>query len=1380
MSGLVAMLACSGHDIASVGPPSSGPAVRYLVTLTPSQLTLSVGLSRNLTARVVDTVGATQNVLVEWTSLQPNIASVSAGTVTALSAGTANIVARYGLGADTATVDIFSEPVHLQVWPSAISAPLGDTVAFRAQLVTAAGVALGERTVSWAASDSEAITLLGDGRVEMRRVGDVDLIAAVGEMTATASLNVFASSVGSVTVNPPSASVSVGADVGLGAHVLDASGRPIRFPSVTWSTLNAAIATIDARGIVRGFSPGSVIITARSGAKSATATVNVESQPSSSITLRVTPDTIVTGYAAQSVATPRDVNGNPIGGRPIVYQSSDPAVATISSSGAVVGLAPGSTDISATCDGHVVAVKLTVESQQVTSIDIVPRTPSLQSGSVATLFADVKDQLGQSMPNSAVTWSSKSPTIATISPSGMVAGVALGLASVIASSAGVSSQADVAVISQAVASVQISPTAANVFLNQNSPLAATASEASGQTIAGAIFAWSVADSMIASVSPFGVVTGKVSGITTVTASSGGHSSSASIAVSEPFPVPVAAVTVVVNSSMLRAGEKTQAVATIRDANGNVLTGRPLTWSSAAPSLATASASVASTSGTIAALAPGSVTITATAEGVTGLATITVSPPPSGPVALVTVTAPASSLSPGQNFQLTVVLGDAQGNVLSGRSVAYSSSNTATATVSTSGLVLGVAAGTVTLSVTSEGITGTIALTVADGAQTPLPYAVTVTLNASALQIGQTTQGVAVVEDSLGNTLGGVPVTWSSSNTSIATVSASGIVTALAVGVATITAGTGGKTGSVPIVVTAPSIVASVTVTMDPTSLAVGQSVQASAIAKDARGNVISGAAFTWSVNSTSILTVSADGVVTAIAIGTAQAEATADGVTGSVAVTVDPPPAQLVVPAALPQVFLDFPYTPATGNTITVPAGGNLQNALNAAQRGDEVVLQAGATFIGNFTLPVKSGTVANGWITIRTDKLSQLPPEGTRVTPAIASLMPKILTPNSAPALATKLSASGYRIVGVEVSVVPSFTSQQFGIVWLGDGSSLQNLPAHVATDLVLDRVYVHGQATTDTRRCVSLNSARTQITDSYLGDCHSNGFDAQAIQGHNGPGPYKIVNNTLIASTENIAFGGGDPSITGMIPADIEIRRNYLYTPAAWKGLWLKKNLFELKAGQRILIEGNVLDGSWTDGQVGYAFMLKVANQSGGCTWCTTSDITIRYNYIVNAGAGVEIAGSEGSSPYPIGAKAARFSVQNNVMDKINVGIFTGDQRFFTLVGNPSDIEITNNTMTTTGYLSNFLIMERFPSVTRLAFNRNVVSAGAYGMLAQSLGEGTAALGAVAGGWQFNSNYLIGSRRAVYPPGTTFVSSLAAVPNGFGANQGILDTKIAGVIIP
>src|SRR6266567_3687216 len=92
----------------------------------------------------------------------------------------------------------------------------------------------------------------------------------------------------------------------------------------------------------------------------------------------------------------------------------------------------------------------------------------------------------------------------------------------------------------------------------------------------------------------------------------------------------------------------------------------------------------------------------------------------------------------------------------------------------------------------------------------------------------------------------------------------------------------------------------------------------------------------------------------------------------------------------LPRVFLDTTLVPPTGKIIAVTRGGDVQAALSAAQPGDVITLEAGATFTGSFTLPNKTGI---GWITVRTSAPdSSLPAPGTRVTPSYAAVMPKIV----------------------------------------------------------------------------------------------------------------------------------------------------------------------------------------------------------------------------------------------------------------------------------------------------------------------------------------------------------------------------------------------------
>src|SRR5262249_29962400 len=164
-------------------------------------------------------------------------------------------------------------------------------------------------------------------------------------------------------------------------------------------------------------------------------------------------------------------------------------------------------------------------------------------------------------------------------------------------------------------------------------------------------------------------------------------------------------------------------------------------------------------------------------------------------------------------------------------------------------------------------------------------------------------------------------------------------------------------------------------------------------------------------------------------------------------------------------------------SVVSLHAGNDLQAAINNAQPGDTLVLDAGATFSGPITLPNKAGTQ---WITIESSALSQLPANDGRVGPQNAALMPKITTPGQgAPALETADGAHNFRFVGIEFLPATS-SAQVYDLIDFGDGSGAQTSLSQVPHDLTLDQCYVHTWLDQPVKRGVALNSANTTIVSS------------------------------------------------------------------------------------------------------------------------------------------------------------------------------------------------------------------------------------------------------------------------------------------------------------
>src|SRR5438445_13754134 len=346
-----------------------------------------------------------------------------------------------------------------------------------------------------------------------------------------------------------------------------------------------------------------------------------------------------------------------------------------------------------------------------------------------------------------------------------------------------------------------------------------------------------------------------------------------------------------------------------------------------------------------------------------------------------------------------------------------------------------------------------------------------------------------------------------------------------------------------------------------------------------------------------------------------------------------------------PAAVVDTTAVEPSGRTIAVPGGGDLQAALESARPGDVVALEPGATYRGPIVLPRKSGA---GWIVIRTGGDTDIPQAGTRVDPGHARAMAKLVATSGA-VVKTAPGAHHYRLVGLEIRPgEATFLPNLVGIGWAE--TSAEDLPHHV----IVERCYLHGDPRKGGRRGIVLNGATVAVIDSYLADFKEVGADSQAIAGWNGPGPFKIINNYLEAAGENVMFGGADPSIPGLVPSDIEIRRNHFAKPLAWKAgeaayegtPWTVKNLLELKNAARLFIEGNLFEHNWAHAQSGFAILFTVRNQDGRAPWSLIEDVILAHNVIRHAAAGVNILGRDDIHP---SQQTRRVVIRNNVFNDL-----------------------------------------------------------------------------------------------------------------------------------
>jgi glycosyltransferase involved in cell wall biosynthesis len=446
-----------------------------------------------------------------------------------------------------------------------------------------------------------------------------------------------------------------------------------------------------------------------------------------------------------------------------------------------------------------------------------------------------------------------------------------------------------------------------------------------------------------------------------------------------------------------------------------------------------------------------------------------------------------------------------------------------------------------------------------------------------------------------------------------------------------------------------------------------------------------------------------------------------------------------------PRARVELPPEAGRGRVVHVKAGGSLQTALDEAQPGDRITLEPGATYTGPFRLLRKTG---DQWIVITS--AGSLPPRGQRVAPSHAAQMPRLVAEGDF-VIQAMPGAHHYRLVGLEVA--PADGTFVNTIIQLGDRErTAADQPHHI----VIERSYVHGDRTRGSRRGVALNSRQTAVVDSYLADFKEVGADSQAISGWNGAGPFRIENNFLEGAGENVMFGGADPTVPQLVPADIEVLRNHMSKPLRWKvgdpayegREWSVKNLFELKNARRVLVEGNVFERNWTHAQNGFAILFTVRNQDGGAPWSIVEDVIFANNVVRHVGGGINVLGRDDNHP---SQQTRRVDVRNNVF--LDVGGTWGTGRLFQLLDGTNNVTIAHNTALQTGSI---LFGGDHAPHTAFAFQNNIVPHNENGIVGSSTEPGNQTIARYFPRAVVSGNVIVGGIAGKYPSGNVFVNSL------------------------
>jgi uncharacterized protein YjdB len=442
-----------------------------------------------------------------------------------------------------------------------------------------------------------------------------------------------------VRVEPAALTLNAAARTQL--RVVTGTGLVPAGATTRWESSNPTVVSVDQDGNVEALTQGEATITSTVSYKGNNGKGNskVTVAPQEVSRVEVTPDLLplATGASGQLVFTAFDAAGKAIAGATPKWSTSAPQIATVDASGLVTaknraGLANITAAYAGLSAGAIAAVGGAVPPS-VGSVDVTPDYTAIVTGDSLLATAVVKDTADNVVEDPLVSWSSSNGKVAQVGANGLIKAVAAGTAVITAASGGKSADLSVAVseptaeVSFVVASPKQDTIRAIGFTKQ---LTATARDMQGNVIEGTTITWASLNTSVATVSNDGIVTAKLAGTALVAAAAAGCGSCAADTVTVHVVQEAASVALSPASLSLEVNGSGKLTATVKDAGGTVIPNAQVAWSAAPAGVV----SVVS-DGTVGGVATGTATVTASVNGKSEQATVTVSsgtvlpPPPSG-------------------------------------------------------------------------------------------------------------------------------------------------------------------------------------------------------------------------------------------------------------------------------------------------------------------------------------------------------------------------------------------------------------------------------------------------------------------------------------------------------------------------------------------------------------------------------------------------------------------------------------------------------------------------------------------------------------------------------------------------------------------------------